>query len=30
MNGLLVRPADLIPELRSASKDSVVISRLAA
>jgi glycosyltransferase involved in cell wall biosynthesis len=30
MNGLLLRPADLIPELRSASKDSVVISRLAA
>lgn len=30
INGLLERPANLIPELRTASKDSSVISRLAA
>ena len=30
MGGLLSRPADLVPELRTASKDSTVISRLAA
>jgi len=30
MNGLLQRPAELVPELRTAAKDSVVISRLAA
>lgn len=30
MDSLLVRPADLLPELRTASRDSVVISRLAA
>lgn len=30
INGLLARPRDLVPELRTASKDSTVISRLAA
>jgi len=30
INGLLERPADLVPELRTASKDSMVISTLAA
>lgn len=30
INGLLQRPAELAPELRTATKDSVVISRLAA
>jgi hypothetical protein len=30
INGLLVRPADMARELRTASKESVVISRLAA
>jgi glycosyltransferase involved in cell wall biosynthesis len=30
ISGLLARPADLVPELRTASKDSIVISRLAA
>jgi glycosyltransferase involved in cell wall biosynthesis len=30
INGLLERPANLVPELRTASKDSTVISRLAA
>jgi len=30
INGLLERPADLVPELRTASKDSTVISTLAA
>jgi len=30
INGLLQRPAELTPELRTATKDSVVISRLAA
>ena len=30
INGLLARPRDLVAELRTASKDSTVISRLAA
>jgi hypothetical protein len=30
IRGLLQRPGELVPELRTASKDSVVISRLAA
>lgn len=30
IRGLLARPSDLLPELRTAAKDSVVISRLAA
>ena len=30
LNGLLARPADLVPELRTASRDSVVITSLAA
>lgn len=30
MNGLLARPAELVAELRTASKDSAVIARLAA
>jgi glycosyltransferase involved in cell wall biosynthesis len=30
IRGLLARPADLVPELRTATKDSTVVSRLAA
>lgn len=30
VNGLMTRPTDLVPELRNAAKDSVVISSLAA